>query len=66
MKKPKLKEWERVCRKLEGMDELSEKERILFARFAVASPDERWQMNVNYLRSLGCWGRSGLKRFSTR
>lgn len=55
-----------MLRKLEGMRGLDESEKILFARFAAATPDERWQMNVNYLRSLDCWGRSGLKRFNSK
>ncbi len=45
---------------------LDEHEMILFARFAAATPDERWQMNVNYLRSLNSWGRSALKKFGSR
>lgn len=64
--KPRLQGWEKVYRKLEGMSDLNEKEKILFARFAVATPDERWQMNVDYLRSLGCWGRCALKRFGSK
>jgi len=55
-----------VYRKLKGMSGLDEHEKILFARFAAATPDERWQMNVNYLRSLNCWGRSALKKFDSR
>ena len=56
--KTTLKDWPKVYRKLKGMRDLDEHEKILFARFAAATPDERWQMNVNYLRSLGLWGRS--------
>lgn len=48
------------------MDELSDKEKVLFARYAAATPDQRWQMNENYLRSLGCWGRSALTRFDSK
>jgi hypothetical protein len=62
----KIKGWKRAYRSLAGMDELSEKDKILFARFAVATPDQRWQMNENYLRSLGCWGRCALDRFDTK
>ena len=64
--KTSLKDWRKVYRKLEGMSSLDEHEKILFARFAAATPDERWEMNVNYLRSLGCWGRSALKKFGSR
>ena len=62
--KTTLKDWPKVYRRLKGMDGLDEHEKILFARFAAATPDERWQMNVNYLRSLGLWGRSGMKKFA--
>ena len=66
MKPTSLKDWPKVYRKLRGMRGLDDHEKVLFARFAAATPDERWQMNVSYLRSLGCWGRSALKKFVTR
>ena len=57
MKKDKtsLKDWPKVYERIKGMRGLDEHEKILFARFAAATPDERWQMNVNYLRSLGLY-----------
>ncbi|HEX3856392.1 MAG TPA: hypothetical protein VHY30_03730 [Verrucomicrobiae bacterium] len=64
--KTSLKDWPKIYRKLKDMSGLDEHEKILFARFAAATPDERWQMNVNYLRSLNCWGRSALKKFDSR
>jgi len=64
--KTTLKDWPKVHRKLKGMPGLDEHETILFARFAAATPDERWQMNVNYLRSLGLWGRSTAKKSGSR
>lgn len=64
--KTSLKDWPKVYRKLKGMRGLDDHERVLFARFAAATPDERWQMNVNYLLSLNCWGRSALKKFGSR
>ena len=48
------------------MSSLDDHEKILFARFAAATPDESWDMNVSYLRSLGCWGRSALKKFDSK
>ena len=51
--------------KLRGMRGMDDHEKVLFARFAAATPDERWQMNVTFLRSLGLWGRSSLKKFSS-
>jgi len=64
--KTRLKDWPKVYEKLKHMRGLDEHEKILFARFAAATPDERWQMNVQYLRSLNCWGRSALKRFDSK
>jgi hypothetical protein len=64
--KTSLKDWRQVHRKLKGMSSLDEDEKILFARFAAATPDERWQMNVSYLRSLGLWGRSTLRGSGSR
>ena len=64
--KTSLKDWPKVYRKIAGMAGLDEHEKVLFARFAAATPDERWQMNVNYLRSLDCWGHSAAKKFGSR
>lgn len=64
--KTSLKDWRKVYRKIKNVRGLDEHEKVLFARFAAATPDERWQMNVNYLRSLGCWGRSALKKFGSK
>ncbi len=64
--KTSLKDWPKVYEKIKGMRGMDEQEKILFARFAAATPDERWEMNVSYLRSLGCWGRSRRKKFAAR
>jgi len=61
--KTRLKDWPKVYEKMKDMRGMDEHERILFARFAAATPDERWEMNVRYLRSINCWGRSALKKF---
>ena len=66
MKPTSLKDWPKVYQKLRGMRGLDDHEKVLFARFAAATPDERWAMNVSYLRSLGCWGRSALKKFASK
>jgi hypothetical protein len=57
-----LKDWPKVYRKLKRMRGLDEHEKVLYARSLAATPDERWQINVTFLRSLGLWGRSALKR----
>jgi len=64
--KTTLKDWPKVYQKIKDVPGLDEHEKILFARSLAATPDERWQMNETYLRSLGCWGRSALKRFGSK
>jgi hypothetical protein len=56
------KAW-RVLAKLNGIRNLSADERLLFARSLAATPDERWQLHVRYLRSLGLSTRSRRKAF---
>ncbi len=63
--KTSLKDWKRAYRRLKNAPGLDEHERILYARSIAATPDERWQMNVNFLRSLDCWGRSALKKLGS-
>ena len=47
------KKYRAMLRKLRRLPELSEHEAILFARSLAATPDQRWEMNANFLRSLG-------------
>jgi len=54
--KTTLKDWRKVHRKLKRLRGLDEHEKVLYARSLAATPDERWQMNVTFLRSLGLWG----------
>jgi hypothetical protein len=60
-----LKDWKKVYRRIRGVPGFDEHEKILYARSLAATPDERWQMNVTFLRSLGLWGRSGRKKSSS-
>ena len=60
-----LKDWEKMYQKIKNVPGLDEHEKILYARTLAATPDERWQLNETYLRSLGLWGRSGLKKFGS-
>ena len=53
----------RVLKQLRRVRGLSEEERILFARSLAATPDERWRLHENYLRSLGLFTRSARKAF---
>jgi hypothetical protein len=60
-----LKDWEKVYDRIKGTAELDEHEKVLFARHLAATPEERWSLNVTALKSLGLWGRSGLKKFDS-
>jgi hypothetical protein len=60
-----LKDWEKVYERIKGMSELDEHEKVLFARSMAATPEERWNLNVTSLKSLGLWGRSALKKFGS-
>jgi len=51
-------------KRLERLDSgLAEDEKILFARSLAATPDERWQMHENFLRSLNLYTRSERKAY---
>ena len=52
-----------VLKELKKDRSLSEHERLLFARSLAATPDERWRMHENFLRSLGLFTRSERKAF---
>ena len=56
------KAW-RVLAKINGVRDLSADEKLLFARSLAATPDERWELHVKYLRSLGLSTRSRRKAF---
>jgi hypothetical protein len=53
----------RVLRKIRHVRGLSADEKYLFARSLAATPDERWQLHQNFLRSLGLSTRSMQKKF---
>jgi hypothetical protein len=53
----------RILRKIRGAPGLSEEEKHLFARSLAATPDERWRMHENFLRSHGLFTRSERKKF---
>jgi hypothetical protein len=63
--KTSLKDWPKVYEAIRHVRGLDEHEKILYARSLAATPDERWHMNETYLRSLGLWGRSALKKFAS-
>jgi hypothetical protein len=52
--KTTLKDWLRLYKRLESkMAENAVEDRIQFARAFAATPDERWEMNVNCIAALG-------------
>jgi hypothetical protein len=53
----------RVLKKLRGVPGLSEEERYLFARSLAATPDERWRLHENFLRSHGLFTASGRRKY---
>jgi hypothetical protein len=53
----------RVFEKIRHVRGLSVDEKYLFARSLAATPDERWRMHENFLRSHGLYTRSERRRF---
>jgi hypothetical protein len=53
----------RVFEKIRHVRGLSVEEKYLFARSLAATPDERWRLHQNFLRSHGLYTRSERRRF---
>jgi hypothetical protein len=53
----------RVLQRLRCVRGLSEAERYLFARSLAATPDERWRLHENFLRSHDLYTRSGRRKY---
>ena len=60
------KEERRILRKLQKERNLTPTERALYARCLAATPDERWEMNMHYVRSLGLSARELWKAFGSQ
>ena len=61
------KKYRSALRKLRrGMPQLSEHEAILFARSMAATPDQRWELNTKFLRSLGFSSLSAKRKLSSK
>jgi len=58
-----LKDWKRVYRRIRSLRGLSNEEKIMIARGLAATPDERWQMHENFLRSHGLFSHWERKAF---
>ncbi|HWY77481.1 MAG TPA: hypothetical protein VN281_17820 [Verrucomicrobiae bacterium] len=52
-----------VLKKIRNVRGLSEDEKYLFARSLAATPDERWKMHENFLRSHDLCTRSARKKY---
>ena len=52
-----------IMKRLEKLPHLGEHERLLIARSLAATPDERWRMSQQFLRSLGLSRRSDRKKY---
>lgn len=61
MSKKKFLAMKKRLGRLDGS--LGEEEKILFAKFLAATPDERWRMHENFLRSLNLYTRSSRKAY---
>lgn len=53
----------RILKKIGDVPGLSEDEKYLFARSLAATPDERWRLHENFLRSHGLYTHSGRKKY---
>ena len=53
----------RMLKRIRHVRGLSEDERYLFARSLAATPDERWRLHENFLRSHDLYTRSARKKF---
>jgi hypothetical protein len=55
--KTSLKDWPKVFRKLENMRGMTKAQKTRLAVGLAATPEERWQMNVERCKLLGVWGK---------
>ena len=53
----------RVLKEIRHVRGLSEDEKYLFARSLAATPDERWRLHENFLRSHGLYTRSDRRKY---
>lgn len=55
--KTSLKDWPKLYQKIKRMRGMTVQEKLQSARALAASPDERWQMNMDTCKALGVWGK---------
>ena len=63
VEKKSLRRLHAAAEKLKAIPHLDEAERLLFARSLLATPQERWEMHENYLRSLNLFSYSARNGF---
>jgi hypothetical protein len=56
----------RILKKIQDVPGLSADEKYLFARSLAATPDERWRMHENFLRSHDLFTRSARKKYGLK
>lgn len=60
------KRYRAILRRLRRLPEFSEHDAILFARSLAATPDQRWEMNKAFLRSLGFSSLSAKRKLNSK
>jgi hypothetical protein len=53
----------RILRRIRDVRGLSDDEKYLFARSLAATPDERWRLHENFLRSHDLYTRSARRKY---
>ncbi len=66
MEKKRLRRVQALAEKLKALPQLDESERLLYATSLLATPDERWRLHENFLRSLNLFSYSERKRYGFR
>jgi hypothetical protein len=56
----------KILQQIQDVPGLSEDERYLFARSLAASPDQRWRLHENFLRSHDLFTRSSRKKYGVK
>jgi hypothetical protein len=53
----------RILRRIKNVRGLGDDEKYLFARSLAATPDERWRLHENFLRSHDLYTRSARRKY---
>ena len=55
--KTSLKDWPKVYQRLKNMRGMTKAEKVRLAVGLAATPEERWQMNIERCKMLGVWNK---------